>query len=501
VIAVAILIVLGAFQIVYACVAELRSDEAYYWTWSKENVLSFLDHPPMIAWFVRFGTAIFGDTNLGARFSSLLAIWIAQGLIGDIVWRQTRDARAVLFAVLMPQVTLEYGLFGSRILPDAALIPFSLAMIWALVRLSESGDGRWWLAAGFFGGLALLSKYTAVLLAPAILVFAFVPPWRVRWLGSLYPWLALAIALLMFSPVLYWNWSNEWASFRFQSVRIEADHGVSLRTVGDYLGLQAGLVGPILFPVVLAGSIMLGWRGYRRMNPVHLLLSACVLVPFTFFLWRSLSLRVGDTWPLLIWPFAFAAAAINLVELRQQPGDGWIKRTAPQWALAAIAVGAVINIAVFSYYVLSTASGLGMRDPVGSERGYHEVAQQAKAIAEKSGAGWIATVDYRVYAMLRWHLKDSIPVVQVNERSRFIGFKDRGIAEALTRPGLYVVTAPSAGQLIETATPATLTTVGIVERVWRGVVIDRFDFKTVTNWKPDLSPPRDSPFYRWRSLG
>jgi len=41
----------------------VRTDEAYYWTWSKESVLSFLDHPPMIAWFIRFGTAIFGDTK------------------------------------------------------------------------------------------------------------------------------------------------------------------------------------------------------------------------------------------------------------------------------------------------------------------------------------------------------------------------------------------------------------------------------------------------------
>jgi 4-amino-4-deoxy-L-arabinose transferase-like glycosyltransferase len=49
-------------RVIYANAFDLRNDEAYYWTWSKENVLSFLDHPPMIAWFIRFGTAIFGDT-------------------------------------------------------------------------------------------------------------------------------------------------------------------------------------------------------------------------------------------------------------------------------------------------------------------------------------------------------------------------------------------------------------------------------------------------------
>ena len=59
---------LTAMRLVYASVLDLRTDEAYYWTWSKESALSFLDHPPGIAWLIRFGTAIFGDTRLGVRF-------------------------------------------------------------------------------------------------------------------------------------------------------------------------------------------------------------------------------------------------------------------------------------------------------------------------------------------------------------------------------------------------------------------------------------------------
>ena len=63
-----IIAAMTVLRIVYACAIELRTDEAYYWSWSKEAALGFLDHPPMIAWFIRFGTAIFGDTTLGVRF-------------------------------------------------------------------------------------------------------------------------------------------------------------------------------------------------------------------------------------------------------------------------------------------------------------------------------------------------------------------------------------------------------------------------------------------------
>lgn len=500
VIAVVAVVVLMTLQVVYAATADLRTDEAYYWTLSKEHVLSYLDHPPMVAWLVRFGTAIFGDTNFGARFGGLLAMWIALALLADIVWRLTRSRGAVVLAVLMPLAAPEYGLFASRILPDTALIPFSLAMVWSLVRLTESNDGRWWLAAGLFGGLALLSKYTAVFLAPAVAAFLLVPPWRVRWLRSPYPWIAVGIALLVFSPVLVWNGLHDWASFKFQFIRAGADHGISARTVGDFLGLQLALVGPILFPVVLAGTTMLAWRGYRRQNPAFILISTCALAPFAYFLWKSLSLRIGDTWPLVIWPFAFAAAAINLSEIEKEQRSGWIARTAAPWAKAAVALGFILNVAVFYYYSVSNFALAATKDPIAKEAGYGEIAVRAKAVADEVGATWIATLDYRIYAELRWHLKDSIPVVQVNERSRFIGFRDSASAAMASGIGLYVDSAPNDGNVIETGTPAVLRVVGQADRTWRGVVIEPFVFKTVTGWKPDLSPPLDSRFYRWRLL-
>jgi 4-amino-4-deoxy-L-arabinose transferase-like glycosyltransferase len=201
----ALIVAMTAMRCIFAIELELRTDEAYYWTWSKEASLSFLDHPPMIAWFIRFGTAIFGDTNFGVRFAGLLAMPVSQLLLADIVRRVTRDVRAAILAVLMMEAALYYGLLMAKVAPDVALIPFGLAMTWSLVRLTESGDARWWLAAGLFAGLALLSKLTALMLVPAVVAFILVPDWRGRWLRSPYPWAALLIAGIVFSPVLIWN--------------------------------------------------------------------------------------------------------------------------------------------------------------------------------------------------------------------------------------------------------------------------------------------------------
>src|SRR3981081_3698092 len=91
-----------------------------------------------------------------------------QLLLADIVRRVTHDIRAVVLAVLMPEAALYYGLLMAKVSPDIALIPFAVAMLWSLVRLAESDDPRWWLAAGVFAGLALLSKFTAVMLLPGL---------------------------------------------------------------------------------------------------------------------------------------------------------------------------------------------------------------------------------------------------------------------------------------------------------------------------------------------
>ena len=119
---------------------------------------------------------------------------------------------------------------------------------------------------------------------------------------------------------------HDWASFRFQFVRATAAHDFMLRTLGDYIGLQFGQVGPILLPVVLFGVGLTAWRGYRHRDPVAALLSTAVLVPFTYFLWKSTTLRVGDTWPMLIWPLGFAAAAIDLATRRRET-PCWRSRT------------------------------------------------------------------------------------------------------------------------------------------------------------------------------
>ena len=44
-------------RLVYLGSVELLPEEAYYWNYSRHLDIGYLDHPPMVAWLIRLGTA------------------------------------------------------------------------------------------------------------------------------------------------------------------------------------------------------------------------------------------------------------------------------------------------------------------------------------------------------------------------------------------------------------------------------------------------------------
>jgi len=275
---------------------------------------------------------------------------------------------------------------------------------------------------------------------------------------------------------------------------------MSFRTVGEFFSLQFGLVGFVLLPVVLSGVSLTAWRGYRTREPVAILLSTAVIVPLAYFFWKSLTLRVGDTWPMFLWPAGFAATAINVTML---PREGWPERMIKStvwWAKVAVISGIAFVVGVFIYYVATPWNLIGRTDPVGGEAGYQQVVARAQDQLQKTGASWIATSDYRTYAMLRWYFNGRVPVIQINERGRYQGFRDPGMDRVRDRVGLYVAREPDNLLPLWNATTAVRQPLERVERSWRGIVMDVYALQKLTGWTPELAPPQESPFFRWRVL-
>src|SRR2546429_6866954 len=124
------------------------------------------------------------------------------------------------------------------------------------------------------------------------------------------------------------------------------------------------LVGFIVLPVVCTVFSWAAWRGYCECEPVAILLSSSMLVPFCYFLWKSLTLRVGDTWPMFMWPIGFAAVAINIVVLAREGWPAWMVRATNGWARAAVVSGIAMVVLIALYYMAAPWNFIGKADPI-----------------------------------------------------------------------------------------------------------------------------------------
>jgi 4-amino-4-deoxy-L-arabinose transferase-like glycosyltransferase len=170
-------------------------------------------------------TALFGQSIFGIKSAAVLwalgwnLLWVR--LILDMYG----DRRLAFWSVAALNLTFVYEAFGLGPTPDSPLIFAWTGAIWAVWRLSQTGDGRGCFAAGGFVGLSMLGKYSGVLLGPVILLYLLTSPRQRHWFFKPQPYLAVLVAIAVFAPVLVWNAQHDWVSLAFQSSRRVGEMG------------------------------------------------------------------------------------------------------------------------------------------------------------------------------------------------------------------------------------------------------------------------------------
>jgi 4-amino-4-deoxy-L-arabinose transferase-like glycosyltransferase len=210
-------------RLAFAATTGLGVDESYMVTAGRVLSLGYFDHPPA-SWWLSWGAAhLFGtEAPWAVRLPFILLFALSQLLMWRITCRLA-DQRAALWAVVALNLSPVFGVTtGTWVLPDGpldtALLGATLCLLHALPATGRRALG-WWAATGLCAGLALFSKYSAVLtIGGAFLYLLASKPYR-HWLTRPEPYVAAVLALAVFSPVLIWNATHGWASFAFQGDR------------------------------------------------------------------------------------------------------------------------------------------------------------------------------------------------------------------------------------------------------------------------------------------
>jgi 4-amino-4-deoxy-L-arabinose transferase-like glycosyltransferase len=457
---------LTALRLVVAGIAPVSPDEAYYWVWSRAPAPGYLDHPFMVALWIRIGTALFGDSAFGIRFLAPLSAALGSVLILDAA-RRLGAGRGYAAALLL-NATLLFGAGGILMTPDTPLILFWIVTLWALARVIAGGSGWWWIAAGVSAGLALDSKYTAVLLLAGIGLWLVLLPEGRRWLlRDTRPWLGLAIALLLFLPVMLWNADHHWASFLKQGGRTGDFHPArAAQFLGELVLGQLGLATPVVFVLCVAGLVHATRLAVIRRDPAAGLLVALGVLPALVFIQHALGDRVQGNWPEILYPAAVIAAAMLPLTMR--------------WLKPALAVGFVMTLVIYVQAVASPIPIGGVSDPtIRVLGGWAGLTEAVARRAQQTGAHFVAVDEYGLGSELALRLPPSMPVVADDPRWRLFNLPHPGLTLTAGETGLLIRTtrrrtSPDAGPW------ARMSEIGILGRGRYGRIGESYKVYAVT---------------------
>jgi hypothetical protein len=223
-------------------------DEAYYYSYSLRPALSYFDHPPIVSFLIRLCTHITGvatpfTIRLGAVF-----VFTVSGLLFCVLSRKMLKKEEALLAYGVFNFTPLFAFCaGIAILPDTALVFFWIACLCVLQRLL-SGDRNTliWVLAGVLTGGAMLSKYHGVLLALSLFLYLLMYDRRV--FLTFGPYLYAVSAVIVFLPVIVWNWQQDFVSFLFQGTRAFGT-SISIQSLLTAIGGQMLYLTPLIFVV------------------------------------------------------------------------------------------------------------------------------------------------------------------------------------------------------------------------------------------------------------
>ncbi len=246
---------------------DLAQDEAQYWDWSRRLQLSYYSKGPLIAWLIRFGTTLFGNTELGVRFAAVLCNVAIQGLL--VVWIGRIFARPLLALIVICLANTIPLFIASGVLmttDNPLMVCWVLGFV-SVSALVEKQTSKLALV-GLFAAVAfgVLAKYTMLLFVPLALLYV----WILVRLGLVAraTLTRAAVALLLgafigFLPILIWNMQNDFVSFRHVARLAGVSHGpaetpplIRFDRLPEYAGSQFGL----LLPWWLCIMVWQGWH-------------------------------------------------------------------------------------------------------------------------------------------------------------------------------------------------------------------------------------------------
>jgi len=305
-----IFLLIGFFTLIRLAVSPffgLGVDEAHYVLYAKFLDWSYVDHPPLVGWVHAPFFYLLGTNEFLARLPAILLFAATSYCAYLFVLRVTKSIQMSLLAVLALNCSFILNVMGLMLLPDSLLLLFVFLLIFIAEKIAREKKPLDFILLGILLGLMGLAKYTSILLVPPLIIF-FLLKRRYDIIFSPYMFLAALVALIMITPVIYWNINHDFISFRYQGSHIFGSLATSFKNFIESLAAQFGAYSPFLFIIAFYGffRVLRSANDYLRLS---VLFGATIIV---FFLITSLSERTLPHWPGIFYVLFIPIGSYNL---------------------------------------------------------------------------------------------------------------------------------------------------------------------------------------------
>ena len=446
-----IMAVTGLLRLGLAGVIGLSVDESYTVSISRQLVLSYFDHPPLHMWLVGTWARLTGlEQPLILRLPDIAmfgaSTWLMYRLSAS-VYGHRAGLWSALALNLAPVFTLNTA---GGILPDGPLVLFCLLAVWCFTRavLVPAPDPQrlWWmLGAGTTAGLALLSKYMALFTVLSLGVYLL--SCRRCLLATPAPWLAALLVVILFVPVLLWNYTHHWASFKFQGSRALPSAFSVQRAALDFGGQLL-----YLLPWIALGLLVALARAVRRgpRDEAGWLFACLAVAPIVAFSLAGLWTTVLPHWPAIGWLFTFPLLGQWLAEIEQTRAR-LPRRIATATASFLALVVLLVAGQAATGWMERLWPGVANSDPTLDFLDWRGLRSRVARLDLHHRALIVATVSWIDAGKADYALHGTIPVICLSDDARQFGFmhdlhslrgRDAFIVAAVGRPDWLRIARP-----------------------------------------------------------
>lgn len=266
--------------------------------WGNEWQLGYYKHPPFSSWVLYSFYHVFGYIGpyVLSQICISLTLFFVYLLAKNFVSKEKAfySGISVLSIYYYTWPSLEFN-------HNVAQMPIWAGLIYLFYLVLKNNKWQHWILFGVLTGIGMLTKYSVIFLIFSIVLFSLLTSYRLLWLSAK-PWIAIVIALLIFSPHVIWLYQHDWLIFSYiQSRSNEAGQGYNPLVAFKYLAAQATNFLPLIIILLCNKSFFIQRLAIPENDRKFLFFMGLFPGIVLFFISLASGIDIKDMWASPMW--------------------------------------------------------------------------------------------------------------------------------------------------------------------------------------------------------